>query len=173
MLSNVLGIAFFGIALGALTLPAEADSEFTATSAEQGPTVRMVNDMLLIDARRAAIAEREKLLEALGKKVDKSVKQASSTPAVAEAKPAEAASQSKQPETPVPVVIDLQGIFGLGTNLYADVSINGQVVRYQRGRSVPLGMADFKYKLSSIEVPCVKIKEGETLFTTCLTTSGL
>ncbi|WP_122377652.1 hypothetical protein [Pseudomonas cannabina] len=172
MSNNAMGAALLGLSLGVLTLAATADDQYTAPSVEQGPTVKMVNDMLLIDARRAAIAERERLLEALGRKPDKTVKPVSPQPTV-EARPAEVTTQVKQPEAPAPVVLDLQGIFGLGTNLYADVSINGQVVRFQRGRSLPLGMADYKFHLSSIEVPCVKLKQGDTLFTTCLTASGL
>lgn len=148
-----------------------------AVSANEDPSVagvaQTVNDMIRIDADRALWTEQKMLAEAQGRLGGPAIVGG----ATGGNYPGAAPKEEVEPPKPmvIPVRMEVLGIFGLGNNLLADVSIDNLRVRFKRGQSAPLGAgADFPYKLISINVPCVKIADAnKTEHNVCLSKSGL
>ena len=134
--------------------------------------VNSVHIMLGIDAERAIISEQKMLAEAQAKLTLPAAN-------IPFQQPSPVANEQEVDESPkavvVPVRIELLGIFGLGSNLLADVMIDNARVRFKRGNSLPLGASsDFAYRLVAINVPCVKIVDSnKNEHTACLSKSAL
>ena len=134
------------------------------------PLAVTVQQMLAIDTRLALKKELQLELEARGLKAEPPSQPLISTPAAAPVMApvlpaaanqlsAPATAQSEAPKKPKRSVLILDGIFGKGGQLYADVFIDGQRVRYKRDQRSPLGYDSFfAYQLVSINVPCVHLK---------------
>ncbi len=161
-------------------------SEVHAAGGDNGdPIVGSVQQMLAIDTELALKKELQLELEARGLKAGAQPQPLISPPTaapimtpmiqpvVADAVPAPASPQpqaSKQP--PKPVLI-LDGIFGKGGQLFADVVIDGQKVRYKRDQRMPLGYdSSFGYQLVSINVPCVQLKSAVGQHRVCIDGRG-
>lgn len=179
-MSNKVGL--LAIASAAL-IPAfcQAQDDFMSENldADRSETVRTVYDMLRIDAIRAGIAEREALREKMGARPVSNSPNAMRNNANSDAgskpepdKP-KTDAPAQAPAAQQPAVFDVQAIYGLGEHLYADVSVNGAVVRFMKGQALPLGYAEFRFHLAAINTPCVKLTEQQTVYTTCLVKSGL
>lgn len=147
--------------------------------------VGSVQHMLAIDTELALKKELQLELEARGLKasaipqppVSSVVASPIMTPVITPATPdpaaAPAPSQPEAPKPPKKPVLTLDGIFGKGGQLYADVVIDGQKVRYKRDQRMPLGYdSTFGYQLVSINVPCVQIKSQAGLQRVCIDGRG-
>lgn len=132
---------------------------------------KTVNDMLRIDAERALLAEQKMLTEAQSRLGGPEML-GGGLPSVAQAQVVES---PKPTPAPLPVRLEVLGIFGLGENLLADIAIDNTRVRFKRGHSSPLGAGpDFPFKLVSIKVPCVKLEDvNKVEHNVCLSKSGL
>lgn len=68
--------------------------------------------------------------------------------------------------------LDVVAIYGMGTSLYADIAINGEMWRYRQGRRWPQGIDDAtgepRYSLVRIEQPCVRLSWQQAQRTACL-----
>lgn len=74
-----------------------------------------------------------------------------------------------EPTKPAVSTAEVMGIWGLGDRLMADVRINGQTLRFQRGSRYPQGYgAGSPYTLISILTPCVKYSEKGVARTLCI-----
>lgn len=129
-----------------------------------------VNEMLRIDSDRALLSEQKMLAEAQSRN--------GGSTNLSGILPGEAQAQVEPPKptpAPPPIRLEVLGIFGLGDNLLADVSIDNSRVRFKRGQSSPLGAGpDFPYQLIAIKVPCVKLVDANKAeHTVCLSKSGL
>lgn len=70
-----------------------------------------------------------------------------------------------------PVVRDIQvvGIYGLRDTLTAEMRIDGETLRFQRGLRYPKGYGSSSpYTLISINTPCVKFAEKGVAHTVCI-----
>lgn len=120
-----------------------------------------VEQMLAIDTRLALKKEQQRELEAMGIKpsapvVVQPVSALASMPIVA---PVDIqAKKEPAPEKPKAPVLSVEGIFGPGDQLFADVRIDGRMVRFKKNQRYPLGYdSNFAYQLQSINVPCVRL----------------
>lgn len=140
---------------------------------------RTVQEMLDIDSRLALQREQQREREAMGLKATPLVPgPVLPTPALAEPLPdmqplaapvKTAVDKPAAPTPPKPITIALDGIFGLGDRLFADVRIDGQRVRFQRGHRYPLGYErGFAYGLIAINVPCVRLAGPQGAQTLCI-----
>ena len=149
--------------------------------AEQEPSffkpdlAKTVGQMLMIDADIAHKFEENRLLGAMGKKnastaTTKFAPVMQPIQATPEAKPEAAINVEVVKETP-PILL---GIFGISENLYADVQIDNERVRFQRGRSNPIsGSLKGNYQLISINVPCVALVKNSKKTSVCLEKDGI
>lgn len=148
--------------------------------AEQEPTdfkpelAKTVGQMLMIDAAVAHKYEQDRLNAAMGKKNPPSAA-AKIAPVVQpiqapEVKPVATSTVEVVKEKP-PVLL---GIFGISEKLYADVLIDGERVRFQKGRSNPIS-GGFKesYKLIGINVPCIALAKDSKKTSVCLEKDGI
>lgn len=131
-----------------------------------------VNDMLRIDSERARLAEQKMLAEAQSRLGGNAITggilpSGTQAQVVEQPKPA--------PAPPLPIRLEVLGIFGLGENLLADVAIDNDRVRFKRGQSSPLGAGpDYPFKLVYIKVPCVNLVDAKKVeHSVCLGKSGL
>lgn len=78
---------------------------------------------------------------------------------------------SLEPKQIAPKVkaVTVLGIFGLGTNLVADLRIDDRKIRFQRGYRYPLGEdSSSAYTLIYIKTPCVKYVDSGVTQTVCI-----
>ncbi|EPG9766454.1 hypothetical protein M0K88_004698 [Escherichia coli] len=151
---------------GELTPSEFSSPEFTKVAAT-------VQELLVIDARMAMQQLRKRELEASGQSRAGQSPQASIAKGESLPQPllgANAGAEQQKPAAPKPIVKPkLEGIFGLGDRLFADVEFDGQKVRFQRGQKYPVGMGtSFPYQLVSIAAPCVKVQGKGSTETLCI-----
>lgn len=155
---------------------AESDTDLSYTP-------RTVQQMLEIDSRLALQKEQQREREAMGLKglpaapspAQPTVATAPLLPQMAPlATPAKAISDTADaPKPPKPIAVKLEGIFGIGDRLFADVLIDGRRVRFQRGHRYPLGYErGFEYGLIAINVPCVRLTGSQGTQTLCIRPFG-
>lgn len=139
--------------------------DFGIASMAGDPVNASVGQMLAIDAQRALVME-QKMLDAANATKGGAVVQGAAFDVAPTAAPEPVAPQ-------LPITLD--GIFGIGNSLMADVMIGNTRVRYQRGKALPVGVPPgFPYQLVSIDVPCVKLRNTSNVEQTiCLSKSGL
>ena len=147
------------VALLAHSMMSEADP---LPDVELAKVAATVEEMLAIDTRIALKKEQQRELEAMGIKPAQSV----SVPPVSMApqptpkvNPSEGQAQKEptQEKSRAPA-LSVEGIFGPGDQLFADVLIDGRKVRFKKNQRYPLGYdSSFPYQLLSINVPCVRL----------------
>lgn len=148
----------------------------TDTSSGIKPSLEnTVGKMLMLDAAIAYKYEQDRLKTILGKEINApGVVKTSAAPQVSATEP--------QERKPAPTAIDkpkelppvLLAIFGVSERLYADVKINNESFRFQRGRDLPIsGSSVTSYRLSSINLPCVTLNKSGEITTICMDKSGL
>lgn len=159
----LVSMAFCNAAL-AESLPVDMKPELAKT----------VGDMLLIDAALAHKFEENRLIAAMGKKTTPPAI-TPVAPIMKPLQPPETEAVAVQPKLDhtEEVIRDssviLLGIFGVNDNLYVDVQIDNERVRYQRGRSSPIsGNPKSKYRLAGINSPCIELIKGTEKKSFCL-----
>lgn len=131
------------------------------TDIEQSKVAATVGEMLAIDTRIALKKEQLRELEAMGlKHSGSSSAQAiqpvpKMTPVHEPDKPDNTKPLPEKPQVPA---LSVEGIFGPGDQLAADVLIDGRKVRFKTGQRYPIGYdRSFAYQLISINVPCIRV----------------
>jgi len=159
----------------ALTLAVCSGSAFAVEqpldgSSESSVTVlKTVRDLLLSESRMALDAQRKRERELSGRK-DLTQPNIVGTllPQPLTDSPSMLMDHEPAPATPKEPTTVL-GIFGLGNNLFADVSIDSQRLRFQTGRGAPLGANQKSpYQLINIAPPCVKLKAHGVVRNLCV-----
>lgn len=126
---------------------------------EQAKIAITVGEMLAIDTRIALKKEQQRELEAMGLKPSQAVM----APAVMQPMPKVAPIDAQEKKEPTPekakeAVLSVEGIFGPGDQLFADVLIDGRKVRFKSSQRYPIGYdSSFAYQLVSINVPCIRL----------------
>jgi hypothetical protein len=143
-------------------------AESTAASDSYVTVGKSVSDMLVIESALALKAQQARELEAMGVKPEA----ANSLPVNLLPQPLMEPSHKVSGEdtsakaNDAPAVL---GIFGTGVNLFADVSIDNQRIRFQAGQKAPLGFGSSSpYKLVKIKSPCVSFSTKGGLQTLCI-----
>lgn len=131
------------------------------TDLEQAKVAATVGEMLAIDTRIALKKEQQREFEAMGIK-PQPLAAVTSAPVIQptpKMTPIDEPDKAKAtPEKPMEQVLSVEGIFGPGDQLAADVLINGRKVRFKSGQRYPIGYdRTFAYQLISINVPCVRL----------------
>ena len=142
---------------------------------------KTVGQMLLIDAAVANKFEEDRLLSVMGKKNNNSEKLGAVPMKTAPIMQPIGATDTTTTTTPIikPAEIKtlppmLLGIFGIGNNLYTDVQIDSERVRYQSGHLNPVsGNPKTSYKLVNISVPCITLMKNKTSVLICLEKDGI
>lgn len=146
----------------------------TAQEPDTGQTqaIATVQELMILDAGTAANIERQRYLASSGKQHTSTAAPVAVQPAMTpvasepEAKPTADESTS---EAPVEDQLVLLGIFGFGHQLRAEVSINGQRVLFEAGRSAPIsGAQDTGYKLISLKTPCAVLANSGSNKNVCI-----
>lgn len=155
--NNVARFKSWGLAVAMLALSGTGQANQLG-DLEQSDVASMVGDMLVIDTRIALHNERRRELEAMGIKqqVPMPTPVIQSLPMVTAVD--EPANAKQLPDKPKAPVLSVEGIYGPGTQLVADVLIDGQKVRFKAGQRHPIGYdRSFAYQLISINVPCIRV----------------
>lgn len=166
MPSKLHWIAGMGIALFSTGLVAQPTTDGTSMVLSIERTVRT---MLDLDAELALRNEHERFTSVTEGKnttsVDVSPSPESGVAPAAQPTPTEAITHQVNPV--------LLGIFGIGDTLFADVEIDNQRVRFQKGQSQALGVShEFPFRLVRIDIPCVTIRDQTGTYKTCLAGRG-
>lgn len=155
------------VLLGALAVPTCYASSADIDTLEG---IQMsVMSMLQSETKIAVIEQLERERKATGRQPV-----TSSSPAVHQEpriEPPIVKAPESQTESTKPKVstAEVMGIWGLGDRLMADVRIDGQTLRFQRGSRYPQGYgAGSPYTLISILTPCVKYSEKGVARTLCI-----
>lgn len=128
---------------------------------QQSVVAGSVGEMLAIDTRIALKKEQQRELEAMGIKHQPLAAVAPApvmqpTPSLTKIGEADKAKQT--PDKPRLPALSVEGIFGPGDQLAADVLIDGRKVRFKSGQRYPIGYdRSFAYQLISINVPCIRL----------------
>jgi hypothetical protein len=126
---------------------------------EQAKVAATVGEMLAIDTRIALKKEQQRELEAMGLKQPSGAVVQAAPQVAPRTTPIDAPEKKAAvPEQPKPPVLSVEGIFGPGDQLFADVLIDGRKVRFKSGQRYPIGYGNsFAYQLVSINVPCIRL----------------
>lgn len=149
---NALGLAVFMLTVSS-SVQADQMSDQQLTGVAE-----TVGEMLLIDTRIALSKEHQRELEAMGIKHQAPVAAQAALPTPKMTPVEEPAKTQPLPDKPKAPVLSVEGIFGPGDQLSADVLIDGRKVRFKTGQRYPIGYArPFAYQLISINVPCIRL----------------
>jgi len=162
----------FSVVVLAYSMVSQADP---LPGVELAKVAATVEQMVAIDTRIALIKEQQRELEAMGIKPTQPVPSlspvAAPMPKVAPVE-AQAKKEPKEPalpEKPKAPVLSVEGIFGPGDQLFANVLIDGREVRFKKNQRYPIGYdSSFPYQLVSIEVPCVRLTGPQGLQKVCV-----
>lgn len=168
-----LWLSFVGLAVGFLlpfTVSAESTTLKIAPDVPQAPPAHMVRELLEEDARRALVNER--LSHASSANAASGNTTVGPTLAISTFE----ASNSTPNLPAVPVkpasVVRLKGIVGVGMQLSAIVSLDGQDVVYRAGQALPALGPDRGLRLVKIATPCATFTDTrhdpETPISACL-----
>lgn len=127
-----------------------------------------VMGMLASETRIAANEQAQRERKALGEGISS---QSAQPARVAPMETPSAPQQAEITQKQEPVVRDIQlvGIYGLRETLTAEVRIDGETLRFQRGLRYPKGYGtNSPYTLISINTPCVKYVEKGAPHTVCI-----
>lgn len=148
----------FSVAVMAQPLMSLADTLPNMAQAEVAITVEQ---MLVIDTRIALSKEQQREREAMGLKqapLALAAPVSQPAPKVAPIDNQDKAEPPAAPEMPKAPTLSVEGIFGLGDQLFAQVLIDGRMVRFKKNQRYPVGYdSAFPYLLVSINVPCIRL----------------
>lgn len=173
MLSENMKSAWVSVMVASFTYCSVSLAEPSAVDMKP-ELAKTVGQMLMIDAAIAHKFEEDRMLAAMGKKnvttpsspppqIIKPLQSSEVVPVVANADAAKKEEVAK--ETP----LILLGIFGVNENLYVDIQIDNERVRYQRGHSNPIaGNLKSKYQLVSVKAPCIELMKDASKTLVCL-----
>lgn len=121
--------------------------------------------MIQSETRIAMFEQQERERKVLGGPVVPAVSQPST-----KAEPiVKAPEENPQPTKPKISTAEVVGIWGLGDRLLADVRIDGQTLRFQRGSRYPQGYGSGSpYTLVSIQTPCVTFADKGVARKVCI-----
>lgn len=139
---------------------------------QQSIVAGTVGEMLAIDTRIALKKEQQRELEAMGIK-HQPVAAVATAPIIQPIPqltpiddPDKEKAVSAKPKVPA---LSVEGIFGPGDQLAADVLIDGRKVRFKSGQRYPIGYdRSFAYQLISINVPCIRLNGPEGSQVLCI-----
>lgn len=136
---------------------------------QQATVAATVGEMLAIDTRIALKKEQQREREAMGIKNQPAAVAPVMQP-TPKMTPIDEPDKAKAvPEKPKVPVLSVEGIFGPGDQLAADVLINGRKVRFKSGQRYPIGYdRTFAYQLISINVPCIRLSGPEGSQNLCI-----
>lgn len=140
-----------------------------------------VLQMIMFESSLAMKAEEDRVAVAMGLKAKEAPAATKVAPSAAalqqqpiiEDNNAKASTVKKESPEKDKSKIEVLGIFGLNENLFADLRIDTERVRFKSGLSAPIkGGAASGVSLVSIKVPCVTISRSDKRETVCIDKSS-